>query len=115
MKLLTFALLLAALPLLPQERPRVSLERAFDQSLQAQQIAVAIRANQPFELPDMVLGTAAKVTATQWISDDGYVLKLSGVEIRTDKLIVQADQLSFRWATGEIEPSGNVRVKAVQK
>jgi len=115
MKRLAFVLLLVALPLLPQDQSEVDLMRAAQQVLQGGEIKVAIAYKASFHLPDSALGTDVKVTAERWISNDGYELKLSGVVIKSDKLIVQADQLSYRWATGEIEPSGNVRVKAIQK
>ena len=71
--------------------------------------------NQPFQLPDMALDTPVKVKAKTFLGDDGYTLLLGGVEVTSDSLTVRADQLTYKWATGEIEPLGNVRLKPAQK
>jgi len=43
---------------------------------------------------------------------DGNVLELSGnVEIRSRDMILQADRATYDRNTGEIKPSGNVRLK----
>src|SRR5580704_15021876 len=114
MKTLALSLCIACLPLFPQDRS-AQLLRLNEQLRQGVQIAKAISANQPFQLPDMVLGTSVKVTATKFLADDGYVLRLGGVEVITGNLIVQADELAYNWATREIEPIGNVRLKPSQQ
>jgi hypothetical protein len=113
MKLLALSLCIACLPLFPQDR--TALLRANEQARQGVQIAKAISENQPFQLPDMVLGTSVKVTAKKFLADDGYVLRLGGVELTTDSLTVQADEMAYTWATREIEPLGNVHLKPAQK
>jgi hypothetical protein len=48
------------------------------------------------------------------IGSPGCLLKLTGdVEIRTNDVIVQADEADYHCATGEIEPRGNVHMKFV--
>src|SRR5436305_1130994 len=37
--------------------------------------------NTPLQLPAKALGGSVKVTITNWLGDDGYVLRLSGVEL----------------------------------
>ena len=71
----------------------------------------AISQHQAFQLRP--LGPKASVTAAGSIGDDGQILRLADVEIRTDSLIVQADEIRLHWDTGEIEPVGNVRVKPI--
>jgi lipopolysaccharide assembly outer membrane protein LptD (OstA) len=114
MKLLTLSLCIACLPLFPQDREARAL-RANEQTRQSFQIAKSIFKHQPFQLPEMALGTSVKVTAMKFLAYDGYVLRLGGVELTTDTLTVQADELTYTFATGEIEPLGNVRLKPARQ
>jgi tetratricopeptide (TPR) repeat protein len=66
-------------------------------------VTQSIALHQPIQLPSF---PKASITTSTFKSDDGYDLRLTGVEIRTEGLIVQADELAYTWATGEIEPSG---------
>jgi hypothetical protein len=53
-------------------------------------------------------------TSMQRIGDLGSpscLLQLKDVEIRTNSVIVQADEADYQCSTGEIEPRGNVHLK----
>jgi hypothetical protein len=89
------------------------------------QMGRAISQHQPIQLPmgykTDAFGPKATITATgilgdyDRISDSSIddVLRLVGVEIRTEGLVLQADELRLHWHGGTIEPVGNVRVKPV--
>jgi hypothetical protein len=99
-----------------QQRPQAQLDALYRAQVHlrySQEVVRAISRHEPIQLPDAPLGPKASITAMTFKSDDGYILRLRGVEIRTDSLILQADALAYMWATGEIEPSGNVRLIAI--
>ena len=102
-----------------QDVPRTILDRAqVERDMQRMALEArwrtmmyAIAQHESFQLAE--LGPKVRVTATGFIGNDGSILRLAGVEIRTDSLIVQADEIRLHWDTGEIEPVGNVRVKPI--
>jgi hypothetical protein len=68
----------------------------------------------PITLPGAPLGPTTRVTALGIREDQGAnFLRLVGVEIRSDSLIIRADELSYSWATGDVELTGKVRVKSI--
>jgi hypothetical protein len=75
-------------------------------------MAHAIIQHQPIQLPGVPLGPNARITALNIRKDEGAnFLRLGSVEIRDNNLIIQAQDLSYSWATGEVELTGKVRVK----
>jgi hypothetical protein len=77
-------------------------------------MALAIIKHQAIQLPGAPLGSTARITALGIREDKGAnFLGLVGVEIRDNSLIIQADELSYSWATGDVELIGKVRVKPI--
>src|SRR5437868_2038337 len=79
---------------------------------QEREIAGMIIRHEPIRLPGAPLGSHAHITAMGLKKDDsGKFIRLVGVKIRTANLLIEADELSYPWTTGDIELSGKVRVK----
>jgi lipopolysaccharide assembly outer membrane protein LptD (OstA) len=47
----------------------------------------------------------------EWVDRASCVLRLSGVEVATKGVILQADEVDYHCRTGEIEARGNVLLK----
>jgi lipopolysaccharide assembly outer membrane protein LptD (OstA) len=114
MKLVAMAICLACLPAFGQDAPQgkmgppgVMLRRA--ESLN--QISKAIDRHQPFQLPENSLGSNVAATATGVIRN-GDTLKLTGVEITTNNIVVTADEVIYDWDTHQIEARGSVRLRS---
>jgi lipopolysaccharide assembly outer membrane protein LptD (OstA) len=80
---------------------------------QAVKIKTAIARHRSFELPEAPLGPGVSVTASA-LSDDGYAMTLTGVEIVSRGLVVKADELVYEWASRRVEARGNVQLTAPQ-
>ena|SRR5579872_307290 len=113
MKLVAMVMCLACLPAFGQDRPQgkmgppaVMLRRA--ESLN--QISKAIDQHQPFQLPENSLGS--NVATATGVIRDGDTLKLTGVEITANNIVVSADEVIYDWDTHQIEARGNVRLKS---
>ena len=117
MKALIVSLCIACLSAIGQDRAESErLLRANIRLARLQTMSQAISKHQPIQFPGIVsVRPTVSVTATEILSDDETILRLGGVEIRTDSLIVQADELRLHWDTGEIEPVGNVRLKPIPR
>ena len=80
---------------------------------QEKEIVDMIVRHEPIRLPGAPLGSNAQITALGLKKDaSGIFIKLVGVKITTADLLIEADELSYPWATGYIELSGRVRVKS---
>jgi len=114
MRLFMAILSIMCVPAFAQDRAAIQQElRLRQQSLYVRTIAGQISLHQPILLPGTPLGPKVTITVTDIKGDDGYTLQLGGIEISTDSLAVQADELHFRWATGEVELNGNVHLKRI--
>jgi hypothetical protein len=114
MKLVAMAMCFALLPAFGQDKPQgkmgppgVMLRRA--ESLN--QISKAIDQHQAFQLPENPLGSNVTAIATGVIRS-GDTLKLTGVEITTNNIVVTADEVIYDWDTHQIEARGSVRLKS---
>jgi len=114
MKLVAMVMCLACLPAFGQDRPQgkmgppaVMLRRAESLS----QISKAIDQHQPFQSPENSFGANVATTATGVIRN-GDTLKLTGVEITANNIVVSADEVIYDWDTHQIEARGNVRLKS---
>lgn len=76
-------------------------------------IKTAIALHRSFELPDAALGPGVSLTASD-LADDGHALRLTGVEIVSNGVILRADQLVYDWASRRIEARGTVQLIAPQ-
>src|SRR2546430_5326280 len=95
-------------------RPRISRRKVARQMAQEKVMAHAIVQHQPIQLPGAPLGPNVRITALNIRKDEGAnFLRLGAVEIRDNNLIIQAQELSYSWTTGEVELIGIVRVKPV--
>jgi hypothetical protein len=95
----------------PVDEQRGRLAR---QMTQEKVMARAIIQHQPIQLPGAPLGSTARITALGIREDkEANFLRLVGVEIRDNNLIIQAEGLSYSWATGDVELTGKVRVKSI--
>jgi lipopolysaccharide assembly outer membrane protein LptD (OstA) len=97
-----------------QDRVDEQRGRLARQMAQEKVMAQAIIQHRPIQLPGAPLGPNARITALNVRKDDGAnFLRLGGVEIRDNSLVIQAQELSYSWATGDVELIGKVRVKAI--
>jgi len=115
MRLLMVSLCVACIPAFSQSREsqdEIHL-RVLNQVRESVEIARSIAAHQSFQLPASALGPTAMVRAREFVKTDGYTVRLKGVEVITDSIIVYADELTYWWATGAVEPSGNVRLRPI--
>lgn len=101
--------------MLGQNRPDDGQQaRLARQQAQERVMVSAIIKHQPIELPGAPLGSTARITALGIKEDKGAnFLRLIRVEITDNSLLIQADELSYSWATGNVELIGKVRVKAI--
>jgi lipopolysaccharide assembly outer membrane protein LptD (OstA) len=114
MKLVAIAVCFTCLPAFGQDSsqgkmgpPGLMLRRAESLDL----ISKAIQHHQRFQLPENSVGSNVAATATGMIGN-GDTLKLTGVEITTDSIVVTADEVIYDWATHQIEARGSVRLKS---
>jgi len=114
MKLLVLTICFACLPTFGQQSFTFGqFLREQDQLRQSRQIAAAIDEHRPFSLPDNRLWLAEAKATAAGIKDDGTVLTLTGVEIKTSNLSVTADEVIYDWASRQIELRGNVLLNPV--
>jgi hypothetical protein len=65
---------------------------------------------------DRLIVTATSMQRVGDLGNPACLFKLTGnVEIRTNDVIVQADEADYHCSTGEIEPRGNVHVNIVPR
>ena len=97
-----------------QDRVDEQRGRLARQLAQEKVIVQAMIQHQPIHLPGTPLGPNVRITALNIREDKGAnYLRLGAVEIRDNNLIIQAQELSYSWATGEVELIGKVRVKPI--
>ena len=114
MKLTTMSLCIVCVTAFGQDSLDEQRARLARQIAQEKVMAHAIIQHQPIQLPGAPLGPNARSTALGIRKDEGAnFLRLVGVEIRDNNLIIQAQELSYSWATGEVELTGKVHVKLV--
>ena len=116
MKRVAIAMCLACLPAFSQDAPQgkmgppgVMLRRA--DSLN--QISKAVDQHQSFRLPDNSFGSHVTAIATGVMGNSDSLI-LIGVEITTSSVVITADEATYDWDTHQIEPRGNVRLRAVK-
>lgn len=120
MRFLTIGLCIACIPVFSQVRDAqaqevglrsISKDEILGRFARSVRIQQHIAMHQPIQLPS--LGSKASIVATGFKSYDGHVLRLVGIEVTTDNVILQSDELTYDWDSGDLELTGNVRLKAV--